>query len=100
LIEAATKDLASNEPEQFKIFLLAVMAGLRWREIDTLEWCSFRWDGGTIRIESTRWFHPKSEDSIGDVEIDAVLAEVFRGYHAKAKGPFVIESKRIKKDQF
>jgi hypothetical protein len=44
LIEAATKDLASNEPEQFKTFLLAAIAGLRRREIDTLEWCSFRWD--------------------------------------------------------
>lgn len=93
LIEGANKELASSEPEQFKIFLLAVMAGLRRREIDTLEWSAFRWDNGIIRIEPTKWFHPKSEDSIGDVEIDPELVEVFRGYHAKAKGPFVIESK-------
>jgi hypothetical protein len=42
----------------------AVMAGLRRREIDTLEWSAFRWDSGIVRIEPTKWFHPKSDDSI------------------------------------
>jgi integrase len=93
LIEAAKKELARPAPEQFKVFLLAVMAGLRRREIDTLEWSAFRWERGSIRVEPTKWFHPKSEDSIGDVEIDPELLEVFREYHAKAKGCFVIESK-------
>jgi hypothetical protein len=37
-IEAAKRKLAPSEPEQFKIFLLTVMAGLRRREIDTVEW--------------------------------------------------------------
>jgi integrase len=92
LIEAAKKELALSAPEQFKVFLLAVMAGLRRREIDTLEWTAFRWDGGTIRIEPTKWFHPKSEDSIGDVEIDPELVEVFREYRDKSKGLFVVES--------
>jgi hypothetical protein len=55
------------------VFLLAVMAGLRRREIDTLEWSAFRWERGTIRIGRTKWFHPKSEDSIGDVEVDPEL---------------------------
>ena len=52
--------------------------GLRRREIDTLERSAFWWDRRMIRIESTKWFHPKSEDSIGDVEIDPELVEVFR----------------------
>jgi integrase len=51
LIEAAKKELAQPAPELFKVFLLAVMAGLRRREIDTLEWSAFRWERGTIRIE-------------------------------------------------
>jgi integrase len=93
LIAAANGELAGPAPEEFKVFLLAVMAGLRRREIDTLEWSAFRWERGTIRIEPTKWFHPKSEDSIGDVEIDPEVVEVFRKYHAKAKGCFVIESK-------
>jgi hypothetical protein len=46
-----------------------------------------------IRIELTKWFHPKSEDSIGEVEIDSEFVQVFRKYQAEAKGLFVIESK-------
>jgi integrase len=93
LIEAAKRELTQKRAfEQFKVFLLAVMAGLRRREIDTLEWSAFRWDLGVIRIEPTKWFHPKSEDSIDDVEIDPELVEVFRKYQAKASSPFVIES--------
>jgi integrase len=93
LIRDAKKELARSEPEQYKVFLLAVMAGLRRREIDTLEWSAFRWDRRMIQIAPTKWFHPKSEDSIGEVEIDRELVQVFRKYHAKGKGPFVIESK-------
>jgi hypothetical protein len=93
LIEKARKGLATERPEQFKIFVLAVMAGLRRNEIDKLEWHAFRWQQGVIRIEATRWFHPKSEDSLGDVEVDPELMELFRGYRAKASGTFVIESR-------
>jgi integrase len=78
---------------QLKIFLLAVMGGLRRNEIDKLLWAAFRWEEGVIRIETTRFFQPKSEDSMGDVEIDKELMEIFRGFRAKAKGDFVIESR-------
>jgi integrase len=93
LIEKARAELSTEEPEQFKIFLLAVMAGLRRNEIDKLEWSAFLWKEGLIRIEATRWFHPKSEESIGDVEVDPELIELFRGYRAKATGSFVVESR-------
>jgi integrase len=94
LIKKARNDLSESDPELFKIFLLAVMVGLRRHEIDLLEWPSFQWEAGVIRIEPTRYFHPKSEDSIGDVAIDAELAEIFRGYRARAESEFVIESTR------
>jgi integrase len=92
-IEKLIKQAQEELPvEQFKIFLLASMAGLRRNEIDKLLWDAFRWDNGLIRIGATAHFHPKSEDSIGDVEVDAELLEVFRGYRARATGEFVIES--------
>jgi hypothetical protein len=70
-----------------------MMVGLRRREIDLLEWSSFRWDEGTIRIEATQHFSPKSEDSYAEAAIDGELVRLFRGYHARAAtGPFVIES--------
>src|SRR5439155_3983746 len=89
LIESAQKELPV---EQLKILLLATMAGLRRNEIDKLEWHAFQWGQRRIRIEATRYFHPKSEDSLGDVEIDAEVVKVFRGFHARAKSAFVIES--------
>jgi len=92
LIAQARTDLAQEHPEVFKIFLLALFTGLRRSEIDLLEWPAFRWDESALGIEPTKFFHPKSEDSIGVIPIEAELLEVFRGYRARASGPFVIES--------
>jgi integrase len=89
LISAAQNELPG---EQLKIFLLATMAGLRRNEIDKLEWDAFQWDHRLIRIEATRYFHPKSEDSFGDIEVDSELLKVFRGFRARAASEFVIES--------
>jgi integrase len=77
--------------EQFKIFLLALMVGLRRNEIDKLEWSAFNWSKNVISIRATEYFHPKSEDSTGDVEVDAEVMELFRGFQAKATANFVIE---------
>jgi integrase len=94
LLESARAELAVDHPEQYKIFLLGAMAGLRRNEIDKLPWSAFRWDEGVIRIEATQFFRPKTSDSEGDVLVDPELLEIFRGYHARAKSgaEFVIES--------
>lgn len=88
--------IASAKPElpkeQLKIFYLALMAGLRRNEIDKLEWDSFRWTQGAIRIDTTAFLQPKSEDSIGDVCIDAEVVTFFQRAKRAAKGNFVIES--------
>jgi integrase len=84
--------LAFRHPEQYKIFLLGALAGLRRNEIDVLPWTAFRWNEGVIRIETTEFYRPKSHNSEGDVIVDPELMEVFRGYHARRKSDFVIES--------
>ena len=89
LIHAAQKELPQ---ELFKIFLLAIMAGLRRNEIDKLEWQAFDWGKGVISIRATSHFAPKSEDSTGDVEVDSEVMELFRGYSAQKTSDFVIES--------
>ena len=89
LIQAAVRELPQ---EQLKIFLLATMAGLRRNEIDKLQWSAFRWNDGVIRIEETEHFAPKTTDGAGDVPIDKELVAMFRGWHAKATGEFVIEA--------
>ena len=68
------------------------MAGLRRNEIDVLPWSAFQWNEGVIRIETTRHYRPKSHNSEGDVRVDPELLELFRGYHARRKSEFVIES--------
>jgi integrase len=98
--ELIAKALAELEPELLKIFLLAVMAGLRRKEIDLLEWNAMRWDEGVIRIGPTAHFEPKSEYSIGDVQVDPEVLEVFRGFRAKALGEFVIHAPPKRKRSF
>jgi integrase len=87
LISDAMRELPQK---QLKIFLLATMAGLRRNEIDKLNWKSFRWDDAAIRIETTEHFTPKTSDSGDDVPINDQLLALFRGWHAKATGPFVV----------
>ena len=65
---------------------------MRRNEIDKLPWSAFRWDEGVIRIQTTKFFRPKSHDSEADVLVDAELLELFRGFHARRKSEFVIES--------
>jgi hypothetical protein len=72
-------------PEQLKVYLLASMAGLRREEIDSLQWKAFRWDDKLIRIQRTRYFQPKSNHSIGDVDVDDEFLALFRGFRAKAR---------------
>jgi integrase len=92
-IEALISDAIRELPqEQLKIFLLATMAGLRRNEIDKLQWSAFRWNDGVIRIEETEHFAPKSSDGAGDVPVDKELLAMFRGWHAKTAGAFVIEA--------
>jgi integrase len=94
LIRQAKSELGSSDPAAYMIFLLAITAGLRRKEIDLLEWPSFRFKDNVIRIEPTQFFHPKSQDSIGEIQMDPQIMAVFREYRAKAKGNFVIPSGR------
>jgi integrase len=94
LIKLANNELKPSDPPAYMVFLLAVAAGLRRKEIDLLEWSAFRFKENIIRIEPTQFFHPKSEDSIGEIQVDPEIVAIFKQYHAKAKGPFVIPSRR------
>jgi integrase len=43
-------------------------------------------------LQATEFFRPKSRESEGDVLVDSELLEILRGYHARTRGEFVIES--------
>ena len=92
LLVAAQNELAKHKPEQFKIFVLALLAGLRRNEIDKLEWQSVDFENCIIRIEVNRYFQPKSEDALGEIEVDREVIETLRTFYPKAKDRFVIYS--------
>jgi len=94
LIKQANKELRPSDPPVYMIFLLGVAAGLRRKEIDLLEWPAFRFKENAIRVEPTQFFHPKSQDSIAEIQVDPEVMAVFRESHKKAKGAFVIPSGR------
>ena len=81
----AQRGVGTSRPEQYKIFLLGALAGLRRNEIDVLPWTAFRWNEGVIRIETTEFYRPKSHNSEGDVIVDPELMEVFRGFTRGAR---------------
>lgn len=88
------KDQLPNieQDQQWLIFTLAVSAGLRRSEIDKLTWKQIDLDRNTISLAATKYFKPKSQNSGTLVSIDPDLAAMLRGYRAKSKGEFVIES--------
>ncbi|MBL9181099.1 MAG: tyrosine-type recombinase/integrase [Verrucomicrobiaceae bacterium] len=91
LIEAARAEL---DGEPFKIFALGLLCGLRKREIDLLTWSQVDFSKSLIRIERTEYFAPKSEDSVGVVDLDAEMVALLRGWKAETQGVFVIKSNR------
>lgn len=94
-IDASTliaKAKTELDGDPFKIFCFGLICGLRKREIDTLLWRQIDFDRGTIQIEATEYFHPKSEESIGAVDLDEQFVRILRGWRAQATGDFVIES--------
>ena len=94
LLKAAKAELSDSpaRQEQFKIFCLALLCGLRKREIDTLLWRSVDFDKAVIRIERTEYFQPKSEESVAEVDLAPELIGIFRQFRDAARGDFVIES--------
>ncbi|HPA18325.1 MAG TPA: hypothetical protein PLU30_11310 [Verrucomicrobiae bacterium] len=95
LIRDAQAELRESSPEQFKIFVLSLFAGLRRNEIDKLEWAAVDQDRGLIRIQATEFFHPKTEEAAGDVEVDLEVMQLLQGLRSVAKGRFLVESESV-----
>lgn len=90
LVVAANRELEGN---QRLAVLLALCAGLRREEIDSLTWPQIQLLGNRpgIEIRQTPHFIPKSESSCRFVDIDPGFAAFLRNAQAAAGGEFVIE---------
>jgi integrase len=91
LLTQAQNELAKNDSPAFLVVLIALAAGLRKGEIDTLCWHQIDFDRGVIRVQHTDAASLKSADSRGEVPIDASVVELLRRFHARKTGAFVIE---------
>ncbi len=92
LIRDAQAELRGSQPEQFKIFVLSLFAGLRRNEIDKLEWGSVDFERGLIRIRETEFFQPKTEEAAGDVEVDPEVMDLLLRFRSASRGRFVVQS--------
>ena len=99
LLRAAVDELSGDRDrvEMLKVFLLAITLGLRRREIDMLEWQSFDFVAGTLRIMPTKWYQLKTPESASELPVEPEILELFRGWRARATGEFVLESERAPK---
>ncbi len=78
--------------EMFKVVLLALGAGLRRDEIDTLTWKQLDFGRNTIRVETNVFTTAKSAESENEVDVDPGLMAIFRGYMDGCQSEFVIQS--------
>jgi integrase len=92
LLQAAHEELFEADPPVFLAMLLALSAGLRKGEIDSLAWHQVDFDQALIRVENTTSASLKTVDSRDEVPIDPGLISLLRGFKANATGEFVIES--------
>jgi integrase len=90
IFKVALVELA-EKPELLKALTLGLCCGLRRNEIDKLEWQAFDFEQSLVRVAPTAHLHVKGK-GVGEVAIEPEIMSMFRGWHAKAKGSFVLES--------
>ena len=92
LLQAAHADLYKNDSPAFLAMILALAAGLRRGEIDSLCWKQVDFKRGVIRIENTEAASLKTRDSQAEVPIDPQVASLLQDLRKDATGQFVIEA--------
>jgi hypothetical protein len=91
LVKDARKELRSQNPEAYKLFLLCMCAGLRRAEADVCLWTQLNRDDCSISVESSEFIEPK-HGSGGTVYVDkALMKELLTFKEEGAKG-FVVNS--------
>jgi integrase len=94
LMRSAKTELATEHPEVYKAFLLALGAGLRAGEIDNLQWQHVDAAANTVRVMTTRTFKTKTDSSEREVFVDGGLIAELEQFRAGATSLYVLESER------
>ena len=88
----AYAELKDAQPELFKIFLLALGAGLRRGEIDSLTWKQFNFRNGTLTVEANEYGGTKTDTSAESIDLSADVVAYFQSQMKKSKSDFVVAS--------
>lgn len=94
IFSSARNELAEEFPEQYKIFLLAITAGLRRKEIDWLKWKDIDFGEREISVSPSKDYSLKNNESEGRVPIDKNTSDIFLNYRSLSKSEYVISSAR------
>ena len=99
LLEFAVRELGAADAEdskfeQWKIFYLSLVAGLRYREIDQLQIHDIQLEKCQIAVRPHQTFTPKTQASIGEVEITETAAKNIEGMLKLTAGPWFIKEAR------
>lgn len=83
---------AESRFEQWKIIYLALVAGLRYNEIDKLRVHDIMPAACRISIRTHDDFVPKTDSSEGDIQVNTVAAKVLEGMIKQTKGQWFIKA--------
>ena len=94
IFASARNELEKDYPEQYKIFLLAITAGLRRKEIDWIKWNNIDFAKGEISVRSSIYYALKTSDSEAVISIDKDTSELLKMFKKKSTSEYVITSAR------
>lgn len=97
--ELGSTDAEDSKFEQWKIFYLSLVAGLRYREIDQLQIHDIRLEKCRIAVHPHQTFTPKTQASIGEVEITETAAKNLKKMLKLTSGPWFIKESRSSKSK-
>ena len=90
LLQNAKTELQPNDAETWKIILLALGAGLRRGEIDSLRWDQIDFNESLVRVRSHGSFEVKTPDSAGQVHVDQGLLDELKNFYTAGQEGFVV----------
>lgn len=93
LLKNARTELQANDAEAWKIVLLALGAGLRRAEIDSLQWGQVDFKKSLVRVESHGNFEVKTPDSESSVYVDQGLLDELKKFYTEGDTGFVVAPK-------
>ena len=99
VLREGKQELRDQFPEQYKVLLLAVWAGLRRDEIDKLQWSSIDFENHRVRVELSEYFAGKSSHSITQDEgipIPPEIADELKNLKEETFGDFVLAANKRK----